>query len=82
MGLWPPASGNIINHDDRRCWATNPGIGRCVLLSGRGGGGTEVGNEDDCAIEVEGDGQVEILNRAERVAESLREGNASTASLI
>jgi len=63
MGLWPPASRNIINHDNRRCWATNPRIGHCVLLSGCGGGGTEVGNEDDCIIEGEGDGQVEILDR-------------------
>jgi hypothetical protein len=39
--------------------ATSPGIGRCVLLGGREGGGTEVGNEDDCASQVRGDGQVE-----------------------
>ena len=29
-----------------------------MLLSGCGGGGTELGYEDDCAIKVEGDGIV------------------------
>ena len=32
---------------------TNPGIGHWALLSGRGAGGKEVDNEDDCAIVVE-----------------------------
>jgi hypothetical protein len=55
MGFRPPASGNIFNHDDSGCCAANPGIGRCALLSGRGGGGKEIGNEADCAIVVKGD---------------------------
>jgi hypothetical protein len=43
---------------------------------------TEVGNEDDGAIKVKGDGQVEILDPAERAAKILREGNAFKVSLV
>ena len=58
---------------------TNPGIGRWALLSGRGAGGKEVDNEDDCAIIVE---LGEFLNRVERVAKSLQEGSAFITSLV
>ena len=61
---------------------TMGGGGRCLLLGGRGG---EVGNDDDCDLVDAGDGWVELgefLDRAERVAESLREGNAFTASSV
>lgn len=63
------------------CCATNPGVGHCALLSGR----SSSLNEDDCAIVVEGNGWVklrEFLDRTERVAENLREGNTFTASLV